>query len=141
MAQVMDRLGVARETVEAFNDADWDRYEAVLARDTVYEEPATGAHAEGPAEVLDVNRAWKRAFPDAKATIDRAIEAPDAITLEITYRAHHEGPLATPAGEVAPTGREITVHAAEILDIRDGKVVADRNYFDMASLMEQLDMT
>ena len=35
---------------------------------------------------------------------------------------------------VAPTGRKVTVPICDVIDVRDGKVFAEREYFDMQQL-------
>lgn len=138
MPEVLDRLAVARESIEAFNDADWDRFGAILAEDSTYTEMATRRHLEGREAVLETNREWKAAFPDAHGTIERAIEAGDTVTLEVTWRGHQTGTMAMPGGDLPPTGRAVEVPAAQILEIRDGKVISDHHYFDMAGMLAQL---
>ena len=39
---------------------------------------------------------------------------------------------------VAPTGRKVTVPICDVIDVRDGKVYAEHEYFDMQHLMQQL---
>jgi steroid delta-isomerase-like uncharacterized protein len=141
MPDVLEATAVARESVDSFNDSAWDRFGAILADDSTYDEMATQRHAEGRDDILALNRGWKEAFPDATGTIERMIDAGDTVTMELTWRGHQTGPLATPSGAVPATGREIAVKAAQVLEIRGGKVVSDHHYFDMAGMLAQLGIT
>ena len=94
----MGTIDVARENVEAFNAADWDRFGATMSEDCVYDEPGTQRHVEGVEGILDINRAWRETFPDAHGTIERAIAADGTATLEITW----EG---TQAGKYSPASK------------------------------------
>lgn len=138
MPQVLDTTTVARETVEAFNEGAWDRFASVLDENSTYDEMATHRHCKGCDEIVALNKEWKGAFPDAQGTIERLIEAGDTVTMEVTWRGHHTGPLQTPDGAIPPTGRAIEVSAAGVLEIREGKVVSDHHYFDLAGMFEQL---
>lgn len=138
MPELMDATAVACETVEAFNDGAWDRFAALLDDRSTYDEMATHRHCEGRDEIIAVNKEWKGAFPDARGTIERVIESGDMVTLELTWRGHQNGTLPVPGGEIPPTGRAVEVPAAEVLEIRDGKVVSERHYFDLAGMFEQL---
>ena len=138
MPEVLDALAIARESVEAFNDGAWDRFGAILAEESTYDEIATQRHVEGREDILAVNREWKAAFPDATGTIDRLIESGDTVTMELVWRGHQTGPMPMPNGELPPTGRSVEVKAAQILEIRDGKVMSDHHYFDLAGMMAQL---
>jgi predicted ester cyclase len=39
---------------------------------------------------------------------------------------------------IVPTGRNVSLPACLVLEIRDGKIYAEREYFDMAHLMRQI---
>ena len=64
--------------------------------------------------------------------------AGNTVTLELTWRGTHKGPLLTPTGALPPTGRTIEIRACQVVDVAEGKVVGIRHYFDMALLLEQL---
>lgn len=60
MSGVVD---IARVTVDAFSNDDWDAYRAALAPGSVYHEFATGRRVEGPDAVVEASRSWKQALP------------------------------------------------------------------------------
>src|SRR2546422_11584147 len=93
-----DQIDVAREEIEAFNAGDWDRFEATYTADAVYEEPGTQRHVEGRDQVLEINRGWKEAFPDAHGTITDVAAGDDTATVEVTWEGTQSGALATPDG-------------------------------------------
>ena len=39
---------------------------------------------------------------------------------------------------LAPTGRKVAIPVCNVIEVRDGKVYAEREYFDSANLMAQL---
>jgi steroid delta-isomerase-like uncharacterized protein len=137
----MTSADVAREQVEAFNAGDWERFRATLTDDSMYDELATQRHLEGQEAILDANRGWKDAFPDARGTVERAIESDGTATLEITWEGTQNGALHMPTGDLPPSGRHVVVKAVEVFDIEGGKIRESHHYFDMMGMLQQLGAT
>ena len=137
----MSSVDIAREQIEAFNAGDWDRFQATIAQDCVYDEPGTQRHVEGSDEILEINRGWKGTFPDAHGTVERAVAADGTVTLEITWEGTQEGPLPTPEGEIPPSHRQVKIKAAQVFDIEGDKIKEAHHYFDMAGMLQQLGAT
>jgi steroid delta-isomerase-like uncharacterized protein len=131
-------IDAARSLVEAFNDADWGRFDALLAPDSIYDEVGTGRTARGAAEVVELYKGWKQAMPDAQGTVTNAIDAGDTAVLEVTWNGTFTGQWATPQGLVEPTGKHQTSRACIVNTVADGKVKESHQYFDSMSLMQQL---
>jgi steroid delta-isomerase-like uncharacterized protein len=134
----MSAIDAVRDEVESFNAGDWDRLRATLADDAVYEEPATQRTSRGAEDILSVNRGWKEAFPDARGTIVSAHGDGEHATVEIVWEGTHSGTLSMPMGDLSATGRRISIRAAQVGDVRDGKVTSLRHYFDLLGLLAQL---
>ena len=133
-----DLLTTARDDIEAFNDGDWDRMRAGLAADCVYEEYATKRRIEGVDAIIEANRGWKSAFPDAHGTITYATESDDSVTLEITWEGTQSGPLETPDGEIPASNKRVDVKAAQVVRFEGDKIKEMRHYFDMLGMLEQV---
>jgi steroid delta-isomerase-like uncharacterized protein len=131
-------VDAAKASITAYNEKDWDRVKESVTPTVVYDEVATQRRVSGAKEVIDTWKAWARAIPDSKATFDREVASGNTVTLEGTWRGTHKGPLQTPNGDIAPTGRTIELRAVEVVDVADGKATSIRHYFDMATLMDQL---
>ena len=134
----MSSVDIAREQIEAFNAGDWDRFQATIAPDCVYDEPGTQRHVEGSDEILEINRGWREAFPDAHGTVERAVAADGTVTLEITWEGTQDGTLPTPEGEIPPSHRRVKIKAAQVFDIEGDKIKEAHHYFDMAGMLQQL---
>ena len=65
----------------------------------------------------------------------------DTVVLELTWRGTHKGPLQTPTGQIAATGKPIEIEACQVYRIADGKPQSMRQYFDMATMLQQLGVT
>jgi steroid delta-isomerase-like uncharacterized protein len=137
----MTSIDVARANIEAFNAGDWDRFGATLAEECVHDELATQRHLEGLDSILEANRDWKEAFPDARGEVRRATADNGVVTLEITWEGTQSGPLHMPNGDLPPSNRHVVVQAVEVFDVEGDKIRESHHYFDMMGLMQQLGVT
>jgi len=62
----------------------------------------------------------------------------DVAVEEGTFTGTHNGILHSPAGDVPPTGRPVTVDYIQVLRFRDGKYVSFNLMYDRLLLLEQL---
>jgi steroid delta-isomerase-like uncharacterized protein len=131
-------IDAAKASVLAYNEKNWDRAKETIAPTIVYDEVGTHRKVAGAHDVLAVWKDWATALPDSKATVDRATVDGDTVTLELTWRGTHTGPLHMPAGDIAATGRPIELRAVQVIDVADGKAKSIRQYFDTATLMRQI---
>ena len=53
-----DVIKIAQEVVDAFNANDWERSEAPLKEDTLYNEVGTERKLRGPGEIIPALKAW-----------------------------------------------------------------------------------
>jgi predicted ester cyclase len=83
---------------------------------------------------MAVGQMFAAAFPDGKLEIRHIHVAGDTAVVEFSARATHQGELMG----IAPTGRKIEMSVCTIIDTKNGKIVAEREYMDMAHLLQQL---
>lgn len=129
---------LARASVALFEDGDRAAIGELLAPHVRYEEPATGRWAEGAGAALDALGAWRVAFPDAVGEIVRVVTSADTAVLEIVWHGTHNGPLVTPAGPVAPTGRTVGCWATCWQRWDRGLLTHERNHVDVLTLLAQV---
>ena len=129
---------VARANIEAFNAGDWKGLAATFADKCVYEEFATHRHLEGQEAIVQANRGWKEAFPDAEGKIERATADNGTVTLELTWQGTQSGPLHMPNGDIPPSNRRINLRAAQVFEIEGEHIREARHYFDLTSLLQQI---
>jgi steroid delta-isomerase-like uncharacterized protein len=140
MAQpaMLSIANVAKASVIAYNDKDWEKARATLTTDCLYDEVATNRKANGVNDIIAVWQGWAKAMPDSKATFDNQLVMDNTVLLELTWRGTHTGPLPTPRGDIAPTGKTFAIRACQVLEVSGERVKSVRHYFDMASLLQQL---
>ena len=133
-----DNERIVREYLAAFNARDWAAHSALLADDVVMEVPGTGERHEGREAVTASERSWIEAFEDGRVDIDHLAAAGDTVVAEYTGTGTHTGPLPGPDGEIAPTGRSGSLRLCDVFTIREGRIVAVREYYDTLALLTQL---
>ena len=81
---------------------------------------------------------FKTAFPDCTVNLTKQIATENYVVSEFVARGTHKGPLVGPGGEIPATGRSIDYPVCEVWEFKDGKLFRLRNYFDSATLLQQL---
>ena len=122
---------------ETFNAHDINGFADVLADDAVFRAPG-GTGGEGKAVCAEFFGGWLGAFPDAHVQIHGLHITGNVAVEEGTFTGTHIGVLHTPAGDIPPTGRPVTVDYIEVLGFRDGKHVSFNLMYDRLLLLEQL---
>ena len=128
-----DAAALHEEYVEAVQRQDLAFIREILHPDYTY----TGADGSlGGADAgLAVAETYGKAFPDLVLRIDRHhVASGDVSIVEIVATGTHLGDLQG----IAPTGRTVTARVCNVIEVRDGKVIAERDYYDGLSMMQQL---
>ena len=128
-----DAASIAREYLEGWNRRDWARWRELFHPQYTYT-GGDGQLQKGPDAGLAVGQMFATAFPDGRIDVQNIHTAGNVAIVEFTGRGTHKGDLMG----IAPTGRQITIPVCDILEIRDGKIIAEREYMDMLHLMQQL---
>jgi hypothetical protein len=76
--------------------------------------------------------------PDSVVEVLAQLNSDAGVASENVFRGTHTGPLFTPDGEIAPTGRAFAVRFCEVSRITDGQVVSITNYADLTTLLVQI---
>ena len=93
-------------------------------------------HGHGP--FREYIETLKRAVPDARAVIDHMYDAGDAVIVEGCFVGTFTGPLASPDGDIQPTGASVDLRFADVSSGRDGTIVSYHTYYDQFGLLTQL---
>jgi steroid delta-isomerase-like uncharacterized protein len=132
-----DVVRIARENVDAWTAGDWNRLRAALAADVVYDEIGTQRRLVGVNDFIQSYQAWKRAGPDGKGTVTRALASGDTVLIEVAWSATQTGPIETPKGPIPPSGKKWNVRGAQVITVKDGKIQELRQYFDMLTILSR----
>jgi steroid delta-isomerase-like uncharacterized protein len=126
----------AEDFLAAFNAHDAARIRDGYSEDVVFQAP--GVELEGSEAATEYAMTYIRAFPDVRLTATNVVEAGEWVAIEFDYEGTHEGPLATPDGEIPPTGRRAAGRGVDIVRVEAGKVIEERLYFDQLTFLAQL---
>jgi len=122
---------------DAFNAHDVDAFGEVIADDVVFQAPG-GIRGHGKPACLEFWSGWLAGFPDGHVEVHDAHFIGDIAVEEGTFSGTHDGVLHTPAGDIPPTGRAISVPYVHVLRFRDGLHVSFNLSFDRLLMLEQL---
>lgn len=132
-----------RQAVEAFNAHDPAGFAATYAAGTIVHDPFYPEATRGRAAVEKDTADFLRAFPDARMEIvGTTLAEGDTLAAQFVVLGTHHGPLATPDGDIPPTGRSLRLEGGlfTTVDAR-GEAVHERRYYDVAGLLAQLGLT
>ena len=135
---MQDPAAAATEFIDAFNDADWERFTATCAPDVLYEEKGSDRTARGVDAVLELAKGWRGAFPDVRGKVSHCTAANTTASLEITWKGTHTGPLDLPTGPLAATGKAVDFESVQVFVVEGGKVKEMRHYLDLLTMLTQV---
>jgi ketosteroid isomerase-like protein len=133
-----DSQSIIRRLFDGFNAKDLDAIEALAADDFVLIDCASGEKYEGPEGARRNAEGWLTPFADVNVEVTNVVSSGDWAVAECVGRGTHSGPMQTPMGEVAPTGKQIELHFCSLVKVRDGKMVEGRDYYDAMTIASQL---
>jgi steroid delta-isomerase-like uncharacterized protein len=128
----------AKRVILAFNEKDWAKTKASITQDFVYDEVATGRKVSGADQTIELWKGWAQALPDLKGSFEGVHVAGETVVLEVIWRGTHKGPLQTPKGSIAATGKTLELRACAVFQVTGEKARSQRHYFDMATLFQQI---
>ena len=131
-------LEIAKASILAFNEKNWDEMRSRLAADAIYDEKATHRRIQGSDQIIQALQGWADAFPDAKGTFVREFAAENTAVLELVWKGTHTGPLQTPSGIIPASNRLVEMPACELIRVESGRISYDTHYFDLLTLLTQI---
>jgi steroid delta-isomerase-like uncharacterized protein len=123
-----------RAVYEAINARDLGRLREIYHADCVYV-TGDGVEQRGVDAVLAAVTTFTGAFPDLAIEIRRQHLAGDDVSIvEYSFAGTHRGELEG----IPATAKGIEVVACSVVEVRDGRIVEERDYYDTLALMTQL---
>jgi steroid delta-isomerase-like uncharacterized protein len=130
------REEIVREHMESENRHEFDVTMGTFHHPR-YEIIPTGEVYDGAEEVQGYFEASRTAFPDQRNELIALYHADDAVIVEFDLKGTHRGDLRG----IPPTGREFTCRTVAFFIFEDDRLVCERVYFDVATIMGQLGLT
>lgn len=135
----LDLQKVADKIIETMKSSDPVAVTNLYAPDAVMIQSDVPSPVRGREALLAYYNAMYKAMPDFKSDLSVVAFSADTIVFEVVGAGTFTAPLATPEGEVPPTGKKVSFKAAFLAKISpDGLIAEDRTYFDNLAFMKQL---
>ena len=121
---------------KGWNKGDFDAAKEFLSPDYKYYAPSNSPQPMSREEAIEIGKMSHRAFADVSFSIEELTTKGDKVITRYTFRATHQGEfMGIPA-----TGITFEYSGIAISHIENGKIIEDREEFDMLGLMQQLGM-
>jgi steroid delta-isomerase-like uncharacterized protein len=128
-----DALAIAREMIDFVNKRELIRFREMLHDDYTYT-GADGVTHTGPEAGVAQVETFVNAFPDLRLEITNEHACGDVAVIEFRGKGTHQAELEG----IPPTGKTIDVVVCDVVGVRDGKCLFEREYYDQMSIMQQL---
>ncbi|HVK25830.1 MAG TPA: ester cyclase [Actinokineospora sp.] len=133
MTEVRD---LAELHVRSFNERAWHLAPELYAPDLAVVQP--DGSSQGVDAFLRHAQGMATAFPDSRMEITTIVESDGRAVVEGCYQGTHTGPMATPQGEVPPTGRPLSLPICIVFEAAAGRITSLHPYYDQMTLATQL---
>jgi limonene-1,2-epoxide hydrolase len=133
------RIQTVRDHMRLECESDWDGVIATFAHPR-YELYGAGTVFDGEAAVRGYFAASRTPFPDQGNEIIAIAADGDTVLVEFWLIGTHLGPLRTPKGEIAPTGKAFRVRIMASFEFAPGsaKIMCERPYYDRRAVITAL---
>ncbi len=133
---------LAENIQKAWDDKDIKALVQHYTEDAVMFMPGEPEPIKGRDAIANNQAAFFRAMPDLKLSFNLVLISGNHVAFEGVVRGTFTGPLATPDGDIPPTGNKADLKFAFIGRVNaDGLIEEDRTYYDTAEFMRQLGVT
>jgi steroid delta-isomerase-like uncharacterized protein len=128
---------LSRRFTELFSTGDEGLADEILSPDVVFHGTAGDGELRGTDEVKGFVAAYRRAFPDARSTVEDQIAEGDKVVTRWRARGTHQGAL----GPIAATGSQFEMDGVTIERIEAGKIAEVWVARDELGLLAQLGLS
>jgi len=133
-----DLKKLAEKVQEAYDNLDFAAFAQLYAEDATIIMPGEPEPIDREAQERS-QAAFLRAVPDISVEFTLILISGNYIVFEGVSQGTFTGPLASPEGDIPPTGKSVKNKFVFIVKVNaDGMIEEDRTYFDNLSLMQQL---
>lgn len=133
---------VLERLIRAIEEKDIEAFGGLYAVSAVMHEPMLAEPANGRAQIVEGEASLMAAFSDIEVRVRGVASSEHRVIAEVVMTAVNDGPLDVGEGEVQPTQRRIEVPMVWALDLDpgSGQIIEERDYFDTALIMRQLNL-
>jgi len=133
MARDMEMM--IRDWVEAENSQDADEFASFYTDDCVWEDVSLGLVNRGRKQVKAYFKSMFAAFPDLKFDVQSVFATGDWGVCEWVMTGSQTGRF---PGVPATGGKRFSVRGVSVIQLRNGKISRNSDYWNMATLLQQV---
>jgi limonene-1,2-epoxide hydrolase len=136
-ADVPSPAQIARQQIEAAASRDWPTLRSLYAPDVRYVDP-NGEARGADAAIATIERTLQP-FGTVTVAIAKVYEGHDYAVAEWTSSAINSAEITLADGsKVPPTDNEVNLSVVTIYDVKDGRIVSERSYYDALAMFGAL---
>jgi steroid delta-isomerase-like uncharacterized protein len=127
---------IARQWFKAIEDHDVKGAVQLLSPDVDFSSPGgsfVGSDGAGP-----FLQGYVEAFPDLKFQLSTIFACGNRAAAEGMYTGTNTGSMMSPAGEMPPTGKSVSLPFSTLFHIENDRIAEHHAYWDMVTFMGQL---
>jgi steroid delta-isomerase-like uncharacterized protein len=124
---------IHKELIGATNRREFDAMRALMHPEYSYV-GSDGSKIEGGDALIELLHGYVAGLPDLEFEIQRVYIDGNTAVAEMRCRGTHTGDLAG----IAPTGKKIDIGFCNVMVVKDGMCVEERDYYDTLAMMVQL---
>ena len=124
---------VVRQLFEAWSQHDLAMIDAVFAADGVYEDVPPQKTYRGPVEIKGFLTAIWEWAPDIRFKLTSIAVVEERAVAEWIMSGTQTGPI----GAIPASGNEFSLRGVSVMEIRDGRIMRNSDYYDLSSLLVQ----
>lgn len=137
-----DRREKVDRIFHALNAHDDTAYVRFYGADAIMYTSTAPEPVRGQAAIQREIQQWFTAMPDMMLQLEELLVDGASAVSRFQFVGTHTGPMATPSGEVPPTGRRVSVPMAVFSREDDnGLIVEEHRFLDMMGFLQQLGLT
>ena len=130
---------LAEDVQKAFDNKDMNTLAQLYAEDATMIMPGEPEPIQGRDAIEKNQAAFLRAMPDFSLEFTLILISGNHIVFEGVSQGTFTGPLASPEGDIPPTGKSAKIKFAFIAKVNaEGLIEEDRTYYDTGEFMKQL---
>ncbi len=129
-----ENIQIAHQQIAALNARDLDKYLERIDSSYVGESETLPGPVHGPEGVRQMLNMIFTAFPDLRLEVEQLLASGDHVVARLRMTGTHKGNFAG----IAPTNKNVSWQACNVVELRNGKAIRGRLYSDNVSLFRQL---
>jgi steroid delta-isomerase-like uncharacterized protein len=129
---------IAMQIHDAFSRNQFEKVLNLCHDDVEVHAYAFNAVFKGKEGFMSFMQSFKIAVPDVAIHHRNFVVEGNRLAVEFQGKGIHSGPLHTPAGTIAATGKSVEITVAEFMVFENGKLKTLHNYQDAGSLLRQI---